>query len=270
MNYVPNSHFTKKKKNAVVFLGWLSWYHCVTFAEGKTLKCCLATAVLKRNLSDCNALIQTKAHTEIILEFQVKLLSSLSTPPDPCCRGPKPAPPRHFLPFHGSLLEDLLTPSPPPNHHHKDCPKTQIWAWPVFFKTLPLFDKNIRRTTSSAWLISNTPGSGTWRGLQNVYHHIKASFKHKTIKARYKASHHFCQRFGPQTLRPLAFLCVFSLTGRAPSVNVKVKRHLCCDIFLLIPRGQESFLAKVSVASSPADKKTRVPYQPHRNRLTDL
>ena len=125
-------------------------------------------------------------------------------------------------------------------------------------------------TTSSAWFIPNTPGSGTWQGLQNVYHHIKASFKNKNIKPKYKPPSHFCQCSGPQTLRPLAFLCVFSLTGQAPSVNVKVKRHLCCDIFLLIPRGQESFLVKVSVASSPAGKKTRVPYQQHRNRLTDI
>lgn len=89
------------------------------------------------------------------------------------------------------------------------------------------------------------------------------------MKPKYKAPGHFCQRSAPQTLRPLAFLCVFSLTG-APSVNVKAKRHLCCDIFLLIPRGQESLLVKISMASSPAGKKTRVPYQQHRNRLTDI
>ena len=139
MNYVPNSHFTKKKKKKcrevpwvtlLISLGNLCWEQNieVLFSKGsskeefKWLQC-----------------LNSKAHTEIILEFQVKLLSSLSTPPDPYCPDPKPAPPRHFLAFHGSRLKDLLTPSPSPNCHHKDRPKTQIWACPVFFKTLPLF-----------------------------------------------------------------------------------------------------------------------------------
>lgn len=66
--------------------------------------------MLKRNLSDYNALVYTKVHTEIILEFQFKLLSDLSPPPDPYCQGPEPAPPHLLLAFLRSLLKDLPTP----------------------------------------------------------------------------------------------------------------------------------------------------------------
>lgn len=87
------------------------------------------------------------------------------------------------------------------------------------------------------------------RSSVNVNCCLKESFKifKKTkTKTKCKFSRHSCSLTGLQTRCPLAYLCAFSLTGRAPPVKTVLTYDLLYDIFLLAPSGNEALSPKVS------------------------